>query len=347
MKRLLSICLTIVFFAISLLIGCITSCDAIAAPSETPVILKQSVYTPSGHTYTLYIIEFAEIVSKATGGRVKIEVYPSSSLCPPGQELSSAHAGSIDMTMTVTSYLAGLVPLAQYAALPWFVPPTKEAVGKLNSEVLPLLEKSMQKFNVRLLMTLSMPNNYCLVTRKQIRTPADLKGLKIRTAGGLTDLLAVNWGAAVVSLPVSETYSALQRGTVDATILTVPTVKGMRIYEVAPYVTDLHMGLNNFLIMVNKDKWNQISKSDQKAILDVIPKYVINIAGNSIKELETERAGWAALGIKVYNPTPAEMELWKAGARPLWTKYANTSPEAKKIVNMVIKNGGGISDADK
>lgn len=342
MKRYLVEGVTVIFLTGLLLISGIFSYDSVAASPTQPVILKQSCFTPAGHPYTLDNIEFAEIVAKATGGRVKIEVHPSASLCPPAQELSAVHSGSIDMTTTVTTYLAGVAPLVQYTALPWFVPPTKEGIEKLNAEVLPLLEKSLQKYNIRLLMTRNAPNNSCLVSRKPIRTPADLKGLRIRTAGGLTDLLAVNWGASVVSLPISEAYSALQRGIVDATLATVPSVKGMRIYEVAPYITDLRMGLNAFLIMVNKDKWNQISKTDQKAILDVIPSWIITNTEKEMKEIEKERAGWAKLGIKVYNPTPSEMELWKAGAKPLWTKYAKSSPEAKKIVEMILKNGGGI-----
>ena len=313
-----------------------------AAPAPAPIVLKQSMYPPAGHPYTVGAMEFAEWVAKATGGRVKIEVYPAASLCPANQELAAAHAGTIDMTLTVTTYLTGMVPLLNYTGLPWFSPPTKEAVGKVNSEVLPILEKAMQAYNVRLLMTSATPNNYCLVTRKEIRNPADLKGLKIRTAGGLTDKLAVNWGAAVVSLPVSETYSALQRGLVDATILTIPSVKGMRIYEVAPYVTDLGMGMNAFLTMVNKDKWNKISPADQKAILGLIPEYVVYRTGTSMKDVETARAEWPGLGVKVYVPTPSELQQWKAGAKPLWEGFTKSSPEAKKIVDILIKNGGGI-----
>lgn len=311
-------------------------------PVVETIVLKQSVYAPAGHPYIRMPMEFARRVAAATGGRVKIEVYPSSSLCPAKEELAAAHGGSIDMTFGVMTYLTGMVPLLSYGALPWGPPLTKEAVAKASLEIGSILEKAMRGYNVHLLHGTLIPDAYCLVARKEIRTPAHLKGMKVRTPGGLSDKLAVNWGAAIISLPATEVYSALQRGLADATIISIASVKGLRINEVAPYVTDLGMGLNGVVIAVNKDKWNRISKADQKAITGLIPEYVVWQVGEFIKDAETARAEWPKLGIKVYVPTPSELELWKAGAKPLWEEYSKSSPEAKKVVDILLKHGGGI-----
>ena len=332
-KTLLSLTLGII-----LITGVGWECSA--AP-ET-VVLKQAIYAPAGHPYTMDAIEFGDWVSKATGGRVKIEVYPAASLCPANQEMTAVHNGSIDMSKTVPMYITGQFPLLNYTALPWSTPTAIEAAAKVNAEIVPILENSIRAYNVRIIMFTYVPNTYVLVTKKAIRTPAEMKGLKVRTPGGLTDKYAVNWGAAPVSLPAGEVYTSLQRGIVDATIITVPSVKGLRLNEVAPYVTDLNIGLSGFVNFVNKDKWNKISSADQKAIMDLTPQYTTHQTEIENKVFEKGRAEWAGLGVKVYVPNAAEMELWKAGAKPLWDWYAKSNPEAKKIVDILLKLGAGV-----
>ncbi|PIU84332.1 MAG: hypothetical protein COS67_13815 [Deltaproteobacteria bacterium CG06_land_8_20_14_3_00_44_19] len=328
-----------------LVVSVVTVGFAKAAPptvAET-IVLKQSVYAPASHPYIRLPTEFARRVATATGGRVKIEVYPSSSLCPAKEELAAAHGGSIDMTFGVMTYFTGMVPLFNYTALPWSSPLTKEGAAKATLETQPILEKALRGYNVHVLYGFVIPGGvYCLVARKEIRTPAHLKGMKVRTPGGLSDKLAVNWGAAVVSGPASELYSVLQRGIADATIISKASVKGLRLNEIAPYVTDLAMGMNGVLVAVNKDKWNRISKADQKAITGLIPEYLVWLSGEFLKYTEAAQTEWPKLGIKVYVPTPSELELWKAGAKPLWEEYAKSSPEAKEIVDILIKHGGGI-----
>lgn len=311
-------------------------------PVTQPIVLKQSTYVPAGHVYAQRAEEFASRVAEATGGRVKIEVYPGQTLCPAREELNAARMGTIDMTMTVATYLVGAVPLLNCFALPWGPPPTKEKVVKAIFEMNPILETALAYHNVKLLYTSFVPGNYCLIGGKEIRTPADLKGTKLRTAGGLTDKWAADLGAGIVSISAAETYSALQRGTVDATIITIPSAVMLRLYEVAPYITDLGMGMNAFVIAVNKDKWNQISKDDQKAIIDLLPERLLVSTEASMEDLVEARASWPGLGIKVYVPTAAEMKLWKDSAKPAWEEYSKSSPEAKKIVDILVKHGGGV-----
>lgn len=333
---LLSISL-VLLLALVVVTGC--------APKEEeakPVVLKQSIYAPEAHPYSIWQKDFAQLVTEATEGRVQIELYPSAALCPPADELSSCHSGSIDMAASVATYLIGQVPLLNYTALPWASPKKIEDATSAVLEIIPVLEDALKDYNVKIIWTIIMDDNYCLVSKKEVHSPADVKGFKIRTAGGATDQLAVNWGAATVSLPASEIYSALQRGIADATILTIPSVKGLRVYEVAPNVCDFGMGLNAFVVYVNQDKWDQISSADQKAILDLVPDWISHVAELNAEAVAASRAEWTELGVDRYVPTPKELEEWKAGAKPLWENWAKSGPEAKKVVDILKKHGGGV-----
>ena len=307
------------------------------------IVLKQSIYTPAGHLYTSLTEEFAKRVAAVTDGRVKIQVYPGQSLCPAKEELVATHNGSIDMSSGVTSYFAGLVPLLNYSVLPWSATQTKETTNKAVMEMHPIIANAMKKFNVHLLYAYNVPgSNYCLVTRKEVHKPADLKGLKIRTAGGFSDKVAMNWGAGVISIPATEVYTVLQRGLADGTLMTKPSVKGFRLYEVAPYVTDFSMGMNGLVIAINKDKWNQIAITDQQAITGLISEFLDWMTETLLEYNKSIRSEWSSIGVHVYDPTPSELELWKAGAKSLWADYAKSSPDAGKIVDILMKNGAGV-----
>ena len=325
-----------------LVLGLMWTCvsEATAAEQKT-IVLKQSVYTPLQHDITRRALEFSKRVAEATAGRVKIEVYPSESLCPakedeccPGRE----HRYN-DYRNVVSGWSSAD---SNFSALPWFLPENPQAAAKALFEIMPIVQKSIDRFNVHLIHIESAPSNYVLVTKKEVRTPAQLKGLKIRTAGGLTDNLAINWGAAIVSIPSAETYTALQRGLVDGTIFSVVSYMSFKLDEVAQYITDFGMGANALLIAINKDKWQQISPADQKAITDLVPTFMQWAIEDYIRGDNKERAKWDSLSLKVYKPTPAESDLWKMGARPLWEKFAAANPDNRQIIDILKKYGASI-----
>lgn len=342
MKKLCITCLSVLFFVGFFLIVGGTPHNAIAAAPGKQVILKQSMVFPVSHFYTIELLKFSQKVAKVTNDRVKIEVFPSSTLCPANQELAAVHAGTIDMSYSPSSYLGGRVPISQYASLPWFAPTTRKGAIEENAEIVPILNNAIKAYNVRVLSIHGVPGTYVLVGRKEIRTPADVKGLKIRSGGGLMDKMAYTWGAGVVSLPVSESYESLQKGVVDLNMGSISSIKGMKFYEVAPYMTDLDMGLNSFFMFINKDKWNQISPKDQKAILESIPEFVGESFDNTISDIKAVRSQLTGFGMKVYKPTPVELKQWKASAKPLWEDFSKSSPEAQQLVNILKKYGGGV-----
>ncbi len=347
-KRLVLLALSCV---VLLALCIIPACKPAAAPTETPtpsptptgpVVIKQSIYSPPGHTYTGFAEEFARRVAAATEERVKIEVYPGASLCTAAEELSAAHSGSIDSGMTVLSYIVGQVPLLAFATLPWCAPPKLEDNLASVEALRPLVDKALKDYNVKVIWFALTPDVYCLVTKKPVHTPTDLKGLKIRSAGGGIDDLVVNWGASIVSIPVTEAYSSIQRGIADGTILTIPSVLQLKINEVASHVCDLGIGFNGFIVYFNKDKWNRISSADQKAIMNILPEYLTYTFDSTQKTIEAMRQALPRVGVTVYKPTPTEMQEWKGGAKQIWDKYAQSSPEAKPIVEILKKYGGGI-----
>jgi len=347
MKRTMSLTILVAILQILFIVsGCTPAAQQ--APSAEPVkqqaapiVIKQSLVTPATHTYTTLCQAYNDRIEKVTEGRVKIELYSSSSLCPAADELSATRSGSIDSAVTVFSYITGQVPFFTFATLPWVSPPNYKDIIPFYQESLPVVEKAVEKYNVKVLYFIVTPDAYCLDTKKEVRTPADVKGLKIRGSGGAVDELIQNWGASVVTLPLSESYTAIQRGIVDGSVNTFPSLAGYKLNEVAPYICDLKIGMNGWIVYINKDKWDLISSADQKAILDLTPDFVLEMAYANDWVTNNIRESFPELGFISYTPTADEMKLWKQGAQDIWDNYAKSSPEAQQQVEIIKKYGGG------
>jgi len=346
MKRTMSLAILVAVLQILFIaLACAPAAPAtpVTEPAKQaqPVVLKQSLVTPATHLYTTLCQAYNDRIAKATEGRVKIELYSSSALCPPADELSATRSGSIDSAVTVFSYITGQIPFFTFATLPWVSPPNYKDIVPFYQESLPVVEKAVEKYNVKVLYFIVTPDAYCLDTKKEVRTPADVKGLKIRGSGGAIDELIQNWGASVVTLPLSESYTAIQRGIVDGSVNTFPSLAGYKLNEVAPYICDLKIGMNGWIVYVNKDKWNLISSADQKTILDLTPGFVLEMAYANDYVTNNIRKAFPETGFTAYTPTDAEMVLWKAGVKDIWDNYAKSSPEAKQQVEIIKKYGGG------
>jgi TRAP-type mannitol/chloroaromatic compound transport system substrate-binding protein len=109
-----------------------------------------------------------------------------------------------------------------------------------------------------------------LHSRKPVRTLKDLQGLKLRTAGAWLEI-SKNLGAAPVTMPGAEVYTALERGAIDATEWgTLWENISSGFYKIAKYIIipGVHQPVAPFEVMFNKDAWNSISKRDQELIRD-------------------------------------------------------------------------------
>jgi len=337
---------------LTLTIGCTTAPSTPAtqspvptsssAPTASQVVWKASFYAPATNYYYKMFSNYAERILKATQDRVKLEIYPGATLTPVKEELSAVKMNTVDFILSIPTYFTGQIPLLNAYALPWVSPPTDAQLIKFNTEMIPALQNEFTKFNVHLLMSNSNPaGTNVMVTTKPVKVPSDCKGLKIRTAGGYTDQMVVNWGAGVVSMAAGDVYTALQRGTVDGTLSSMGSIRSLKYTEVAKYVINFDMGFIGFVTGVNQGKWDAISAADKKAISDITPEFAQYFIDESNKGNESERKLAISEGTTFYDPDPATLLLWKDTVKDIYQKFAATSADHKTIADIIAKNGGG------
>jgi TRAP-type C4-dicarboxylate transport system substrate-binding protein len=105
-----------------------------------------------------------------------------------------------------------------------------------------------------------------LGTKFYVESLDDLKGQSIRAAAGpVTDMVNA-WGASPIMIPSSDMYTALEKGTISGYVFDVGGVNSFRWYEVTDYYLDCSFMNTTALVLINEDKWNQISPEDQAII---------------------------------------------------------------------------------
>ena len=166
-------------------------------------------------------------------------------------------------------------------------------------------------------------------TKHPVRTPADIKGLKVRVMNSPAYLDTFNQlGASTVGIPFPEVYSALQTGVIDAQENPLMTAVLMNFPEVTKYVTNTQHALTECIILVNIDFWERLSPKEQQ-----IFREAANLATQTNRTRNAEiKQNLPKLnmsieeyckqhGVELINLTPEEREAFRVAMIPVWDKY--------------------------
>ncbi|ANT63342.1 ABC transporter substrate-binding protein (plasmid) [Salipiger sp. CCB-MM3] len=225
-----------------------------------------SFFAPT-HPYVEGAFEpFAKAVEEKSGGDLSVTIYNGGELGPgPAEQYSRVLDGVAELAVSLPGYTASTFPLTLTAELPGVLDTETGTADIWNN-----IELFQPEYRRAILVSLwsSAPNQ--LYTRdKAVRSPADIKGLKIRVPSRNTGLLVEAWGATPVSMPVSEIYNAMQTGVIDGAMIDTTATRAFRLGEVATYLT-IGMDTTNspFFILANRDAFGSLSDDQQAALLE-------------------------------------------------------------------------------
>ncbi|MBE9637108.1 TRAP transporter substrate-binding protein [Salipiger mangrovisoli] len=276
---------------------------------------------------------FAEMVSEKSGGALTVTIYNGGELGPgPAEQYSRVLDGVAELAVSLPGYTASTFPLTLVAELPGVLDTETGTADIWNN-----IELFQPEYRRAILVSLwsSAPNQ--LYTRdKAVRSPADIKGMKIRVPSRNTGLLVEAWGATPVSMPVSEIYNAMQTGVIDGAMIDTTATRAFRLGEVANYLT-IGMDTTNspFFILANRDAFNGLGDAEQKALLDAGKE--ASVLGNEV-QLAVAAGGVEAFaeieGREVIELTAEEAAAFNALSAPVTEKVvAETGGNAQAIVD--------------
>jgi TRAP-type C4-dicarboxylate transport system substrate-binding protein len=231
--------------------------------------LKFAHFVAPQHTITPSVVEpLTNGVSQATGGKLTIRTYPGGELGKgPVEQYVRALQGVADITWGLQGYTSSQFPKTMVIELPGAVPDGVSGYTMLWNAYDKHL-KSEFPGTIPLALWVSEPNIF-IMKDHQIRTPADVKGLKIRVAGAVAADVIKLLGATPVQMPIPQVYNALQTGLIDGVLTGSSAVADFRLDEVAnSYTIGAPMGRLSFYVVMNKAKYDSLPADQRKAIDD-------------------------------------------------------------------------------
>jgi C4-dicarboxylate-binding protein DctP len=229
------------------------------AQAQSPIIIKFShvvaTDTPKGKGAE----KFKELAEKYTGGKVKVEVYPNSTLYKDKEELEALQLGSVQMLAPSNSKFGPLgIREFEVFDLPYILPDLK-TLRKVTEG--PLGTKLLKLLDAKGITGLAYWDNGFkqMSANKKLITPADYQGVKFRIQSSRVIQAQFK---ALGSLPqvmaFSEVYQALQTGVVDGQENTWSNIYTQKMHEVQKYITETNHGYIGYVVIVNKKFWDDL-----------------------------------------------------------------------------------------
>jgi TRAP-type C4-dicarboxylate transport system substrate-binding protein len=222
--------------------------------------------------HTEMLEPWAKAVEENSGGRVKIEIFPSMTLGGrPPELIQQARDGVVDLIWTVNGYTAGAFPRSEVFELPFVYVNDLRATNLAMREMFD--QHLKEEYNGVEVMFLHVHAGQGIHTRdKEVRRPEDMKGMRMRiptrTGAWIIEALA----AQPVAMPVPELPQALQKGVVDGAFIPWEIILPLKIHEQTEYQIEGHekarFGNTTFQVSMNKARWDSLPPEIQKAFRD-------------------------------------------------------------------------------
>lgn len=215
---------------------------------------------------------WAKQVEENSGGRVKIEIYPSMTLGGrPPELVQQARDGVVDLIWTVNGYTPGLFPRTEVMELPTVYKNDPKAA---NLALYDMFESDLKDDYKGLeVMFLHVHAGQAFQMRDTaVRSPADLAGKKLRIPSRSGAWVIEALGASPVAMPVPELPPSLQKGVVDGALIPWEIIPPLKIQEQTQYQIEgferERFGTTTFQVSMNADRWNGLPEDIQKAFSD-------------------------------------------------------------------------------
>ena len=303
----------------------VTGLTAIAAavsaqtPASTaPVVIKFSHVvtpdTPKGKA----ALRFKEVAESLTHGRVRVEVYPNSQLYKDKEELEALQLGAVQMLAPSLSKFGPLgAKQFELFDLPYLFRTEAQFValtrGPIGHDLLGLLENKSIKG-----LAFWSGGFHVYSASKPLRTPADLKGLKMRIPSSkVLEASLRQLGALPQTMPFSEVYQALQSGVVDGTENILSSYTSQKYYEVQKNITLTYHTHTGYALIANKKFWDGLPPDIRSQLdtavarsTDYEEQLVAQENIDALAELKKTR-------VQVLDLTPAERDVWRQALLPV------------------------------
>ena len=243
--------------------GTIGALWAPPAAADDVTTLKISTFEPIGNHYTIWLQSWAAMLDQRSGGRLKVEVFPSNQMGSMPHQFDLARTGVADISFALHGGTPGRFPLTELSHAPFLIPNSEVGSVALTSLVPGYLAQEYESVHV-LCLTTTTP--LALVTTKvAVRRPEDMKGLRIRHPDSVAAASLSALGAVPVFIEPAQIADALNKGTIDGALLAWEALQSFQVS--ARYVTDWGGNVTTFVLAMNRATYDDLP-ADLKKLID-------------------------------------------------------------------------------
>ncbi len=293
------------------------------AVCEAKTIVKYGHVGPPIHPQHHGAVAFAKYVTEKTNGELEVQVFPLGQLGGERSMTEQVQAGTLHMTAVTASVLANFVPEMGIIELPFIYPNRTVAYNVLDDKE--VKERFAKLCDPKGFVFIGYTENEfrdMTNSKRPIKKPEDLKGLKIRVIEGPIFIDTFKTlGANPTPLPFPEIYNALQQKVIDGQDNPLFTSILMKFTEVNKFATVTNHILTECPVVVNKAFWNSLTPEQQKIFREAAEVQIkTNRDGNAKGRADAmEKA--KAQGVDVYVLTAADRAAFKKAVKPVLDKY--------------------------
>ena len=288
---------------------------ALSSVAFAQTTMKISISTAQNSHQGVAIDTFAKEVEKRTGGRYKVQTFYNGSLGGERESIEAVQLGTQELAFSSTGPVPNFVPETKILDVPFLFRDKAHARAVLDG---PIGQDLLTKFDAKGFKALAWAENgfrHMTNSKRDVKAPEDLKGLKMRTMENPVHIAAYK-GFGIITMPMAfpEVFTALQQGTVDGQENPLPTIMAKKFYEVQSHIMLTGHITESLLTILGSHVWAKLNDDEKKIFNEVLIQAAAN-ATDQIRASEQKLADeFRKLG---NNVVEVDRAAFRAAALPL------------------------------
>ena len=239
------------------------------ASAGAQTVMKISISTSQNSHQGVGIDTFAKEVEKRTAGRYKVQTFYSGALGGERESIEAVQLGTQELTLSSTGPVPNFVPETKILDVPFLFRDKAHARAVLDG---PIGQEMLTKFDAKGFKALAWAENgfrHMTNSKREVKGPEDLKGLKMRTMENPVHIAAYK-GLGIVTTPMAfpEVFTALQQGTVDGQENPLSVIMASKFDQVQKHLSLTGHVYSPCIILMNKASFDKLSAADKTAFLE-------------------------------------------------------------------------------
>ena len=301
---------------------------------------NETIKIKLGHAFTTdsprhqALLEFEKYVESTSNGALQVELYPAGVLGKEAEMQESMKMGNLEAF--VGGPFDSETEKLNLILMPFFFENQDALMRVAKSDIGAAIMKDGEKNNLKILALGNGGSRQITNNVREVKSPADMKGLKLRTPGMESIIKSIQaLGANTVSIPFADTYMALKTGVADGQENPLSTIGDSKFYEVQKYMTYINYQFHPEVMCMNLKFYNSLPEDLQKIVSD--GAWIFVEKENEIRET-TDTDYFNTIknsGVTVYTPTPEEKAVFMAACTPVYDYFVDKGVFSQEELDQV------------